>query len=137
MNPKVTNSIPSQGMYLGCRPGPQLRACERQPIIVSLAQFLSLSFSLLSCLFKNKQTKSFKNSIAGDFRILTIILLECFRNHSHSAKFRLISIYSTSASSHFPKGILHLLLGEKSGLITSYILIYSSLCNSFSELGAL
>ena len=35
-NQKVTGSIPSQGTCLGCRPGPQLGACERQLIDVSL-----------------------------------------------------------------------------------------------------
>ena len=39
-NRKVASSIPGQGTYLGCRPGPQLRACERQPIDVSLPFFL-------------------------------------------------------------------------------------------------
>ena len=36
-NQKVAGWIPSQGTCLGCRPGPQLGACERQPIEVSLA----------------------------------------------------------------------------------------------------
>ena len=36
-NQKVTGSVPSQGTHLGCRPGPQLGVCERQPIDVSLA----------------------------------------------------------------------------------------------------
>ena len=35
-NQKVTSSIPSQGTCLGCGPGPQLGACKRQPIDVSL-----------------------------------------------------------------------------------------------------
>ena len=45
---KVASSVPSQGTCLGCGPGPQLEACERQPIDVSLrtSMFLSLSFSL-------------------------------------------------------------------------------------------
>ena len=30
---RVTASIPSQGTCLGCRPGPQWGACERQPHI--------------------------------------------------------------------------------------------------------
>ena len=33
---KVTSSIPSQGTCLGCRLGPQLGACERKVIDVSL-----------------------------------------------------------------------------------------------------
>ena len=37
---KVASSIPSQGTCLGCGPGPQLGACERQLIDVSLALFL-------------------------------------------------------------------------------------------------
>ena len=36
---KVTGSIPSQGTYQGCRPGPQLGVCKRQPIDVSLAHW--------------------------------------------------------------------------------------------------
>ena len=49
VNRKVTGSIPSQGTCLGYRPGPQLRASERQPIDVSLAHQCfspSLSYSL-------------------------------------------------------------------------------------------
>ena len=36
-NPKVagSGSVPGQGTCLGCGPGPQLGACERQPIDVS------------------------------------------------------------------------------------------------------
>ena len=38
---RVAGSIPSQGTCLGCRPGPQWAAHERQPHIdVSLALFL-------------------------------------------------------------------------------------------------
>ena len=41
VNQKVAGLIPSQGICLGCRPGPQLVACERQPHIdVSLPFFL-------------------------------------------------------------------------------------------------
>ena len=36
-NRRVAGWIPSQGTYLGCQPGPQLGACERQSIDVSLA----------------------------------------------------------------------------------------------------
>ena len=32
-NQWVTGSIPSQGTRRGCRPGPQLGICERQPHI--------------------------------------------------------------------------------------------------------
>ena len=40
-NQRVVGSVPSQGTCLGCRPGPQYRACERQPHIdVSLPLFL-------------------------------------------------------------------------------------------------
>ena len=41
---KVAGSIPGQGTCLGCRPGPRLGACERQPIsvLITLAhQYLS------------------------------------------------------------------------------------------------
>ena len=41
-NQKVTSLIPSQGTCLGCGPGPQLLACERQRIGVSLPPFPSL-----------------------------------------------------------------------------------------------
>ena len=56
LDQKVTGSTPSQGTCLGCRPGPQLGACERQLIDVSspISMFLSLSFSLPSPLSKNK-----------------------------------------------------------------------------------
>ena len=41
VNQRVSSSIPSQGTCLGGRPGPQLRACERQPHIgVPLLLFL-------------------------------------------------------------------------------------------------
>ena len=46
---RVASSIPSQGPWLGCRPGPQLGAHERQPYIDAY-----LSFSLPSPLSKNK-----------------------------------------------------------------------------------
>ena len=40
-NQRVTGLIPSQGTRLGCRPGPQLGVCERQPHIdVFLPLFL-------------------------------------------------------------------------------------------------
>ena len=59
VNWKIASLIPSHGTCLGCRPGPHLGACERQPIDVSLAHwcafmFLSLSFSLLSLLSRSK-----------------------------------------------------------------------------------
>ena len=53
VNQRVSGSIPSQGTCVGCRPGPQVGARERQPHIdVSLP--LSLSPSLLLCLKINK-----------------------------------------------------------------------------------
>ena len=53
---RFAGSIPSQGTCLGCGPGPQLGACERQLINVSLIHqcFSYLSFSLPSRLSKNK-----------------------------------------------------------------------------------
>ena len=43
MNQRVSGSIPNQGTDLGCRPGPQLWACKRQPhMAVSLPLFLPL-----------------------------------------------------------------------------------------------
>ena len=52
LNQGVAGLIPSQGTCLGCRPVPQLRACERQPIGVSLAHrcfspYVSSSFPSL------------------------------------------------------------------------------------------
>ena len=38
VNQRVAGSIPSHGTCLGCRAGPWLRACERQPIYVSLTR---------------------------------------------------------------------------------------------------
>ena len=40
VNWRVHGSIPGQGTCLGCRPGPQLEVCERQPINISLPPFL-------------------------------------------------------------------------------------------------
>ena len=41
VNQRVTGSIPSQGTYLGCRPGPQWEVREKQPHTdVSLSLFL-------------------------------------------------------------------------------------------------
>ena len=51
VNQRVTSSVPSQGTYLGCRPGPQLGTRERQPYIDVL---LPLSPSLLLSLKINK-----------------------------------------------------------------------------------
>ena len=46
-NQRVAGSIPSQGTRVGCRPGPQLGVCRRQPIDVSLThQCFSPSLSL-------------------------------------------------------------------------------------------
>ena len=49
VNQRVTGSIPSQDTCLGCGPGPQYGAYERQPQIE-----VSPSFSLPSLLSKNK-----------------------------------------------------------------------------------
>ena len=52
---KVAGSIPSQGTRLGCSPSPQLGACEKQLLDVSLThQCFSPSFSLPSPLSKDK-----------------------------------------------------------------------------------
>ena len=40
---RVTGSIPSQGTYPGCGPGPQVGACKRHLINVSLTHDPSLS----------------------------------------------------------------------------------------------
>ena len=55
VNQRVKGSIPSQGTCLGCRPGPQLGACERQPYTDP-----SLPFSLPSPLSKRWINKIFK-----------------------------------------------------------------------------
>ena len=52
-NQKVADSTPSQGMCLGCGPGPQLGACERQHIDVSLTHG-SFLLPLVSHLSRNK-----------------------------------------------------------------------------------
>ena len=57
VNQKVVGSIPSQGICLGRRLGPQLRACERQLIDVSLTHccfFPSMSLYLPLSLKINK-----------------------------------------------------------------------------------
>ena len=46
VNQKATGLIPSQGTCLGCGPGPQYEACERQPHIdvsFPLSPFLPLA----------------------------------------------------------------------------------------------
>ena len=59
VNQRVTSSIPSQDTYLGCRPGPQLGVCERQPHIdVSLPLSPSLPLSL-------KINKNFEKGLQG------------------------------------------------------------------------
>ena len=46
VNQRVAGSVPSQGAYLGCWPGPHLGACEKQLIDISLAhQWFSPSLS--------------------------------------------------------------------------------------------
>ena len=40
VNQRVAGSIPSQGTCLGCGPDPQLGACKRQAIYVSLPLYL-------------------------------------------------------------------------------------------------
>ena len=51
---KVTGSIPSQSTCLSCRPGPQLGACERQPLDVISHTLMFLSFSFPSSLSKSE-----------------------------------------------------------------------------------
>ena len=51
-NQKVTSSIPTHGTCLGCRPGPQMGACKRQPHI---AAFSPLSPSIPLSLKVNKK----------------------------------------------------------------------------------
>ena len=52
-NQRLAGSIPSQGMCLGCGPGPQSRAHERQPHIdVSLSLSPSFPLSLKIKIFK-------------------------------------------------------------------------------------
>ena len=58
-NQRVASSIPSQGMCLGCGPGPWLRVCERQSVDVSLTH---QCFSP-SLLFSLKINKIFKKVI--------------------------------------------------------------------------
>ena len=57
VNQKVAGSIPSQGTCLGCGPGPQLGACERQPINVSLTHWSFPPFLSPSLLFYLKINK--------------------------------------------------------------------------------
>ena len=54
--------MPSQGTCLGCRPGPWLHACERQPINVSLTHrcFSTCLSASLPLLLKVKKIKSKK-----------------------------------------------------------------------------
>ena len=62
-NQKIAGSIPGQGLCLGCRPGPQLLACKRQLVYVSLTHRRFSPFSLappslkINTIFKNNITK--------------------------------------------------------------------------------
>ena len=63
VNWKVTGLIPGQGTCPGCRPGPQMGVCKRQPIHVSLTHPCfspSLSPSLPLSLKTNKNKMLFK-----------------------------------------------------------------------------
>ena len=48
VNQRVAGSIPSQDTWLGCRPGPQLGACKRQPQIDVSVPFSFPHFPSLS-----------------------------------------------------------------------------------------
>ena len=60
-NQRVAGFIHGEGTCLGCRPGPQLGECERQPIYVSLTHRFSsfpLPLSLkINKVFKKKEKK--------------------------------------------------------------------------------
>ena len=56
MKQKVAGSIPSQGTCLGCRLGPQLGLCERQPIDLSHVD-VSLPLFLPPCSLKVSKIK--------------------------------------------------------------------------------
>ena len=65
-NQRVSSSIPSQGTCLGCGPGPWLRACERQPVNVSLTRqcfspSLPIPLKINLKILKNKQRKTQQN----------------------------------------------------------------------------
>ena len=71
VNKKEAGLIPSQGMCLGCRPGPQLGAYERQPIHVSLTHWClspALSPSLPPSLKLNKENLFLKKIQANVVR---------------------------------------------------------------------
>ena len=60
-NQKVIGSVSGQGTCLGFGPGPQMGACERQPINVSLAhRCFSPTFSPSFSLSLKNKTKNFK-----------------------------------------------------------------------------
>ena len=61
VNRKVAGLIPRQGTCLGCRPGPQLGVCKRQP--VSLSQSLPLFLPPFLSQKKKKKRKKNKNTI--------------------------------------------------------------------------
>ena len=65
-NQRVAGSIPSQGTCLGCRPGPQLGVCERQPIDVSL------HFSLPSLLSVHQDWQSNKFSSQPIWQLIVV-----------------------------------------------------------------
>ena len=76
-NPRATGSIPSQGPCLGCGPGPQWGAHERQPHLSVSLPFFSPSFLL--CLKINKILKKKENE--GNFRVKIVSI--GFISHSH------------------------------------------------------
>ena len=65
VNLRVVGSIPSQGTCLGCGLGPSGGHLTVNHTLI----FLSLSFSFLSLLYKNKELKSFLKKSVLDFTL--------------------------------------------------------------------
>ena len=74
-NQKVAHSIPGQGTWLGCGQGPQLGACERQPINVSVThRCFSLSLSLPPPLSLKINKENLEDEIFFFFKkLLTVV----------------------------------------------------------------
>ena len=96
LNQKVTSSIPTEGTCLGCRPGPHLGACDRQPVDVSLAHWCfspSLSPFLPFSLKVNKIFKKINNGWMKNFNFSLIAITHINKNSlGYSLSFQCVKI---------------------------------------------
>ena len=93
-NQNVARPIPSQDAFLGFRPGPQLGACERQPINVSLAHRCSSPFLAPFFPLSLKINKIFKK-ICFIFkeiviRYCVVLYMSTQHQNQHHIQFRIL-----------------------------------------------